>query len=334
MDTSAQFVSIAKRILRELSALNQAVSAGFLGVQKQVETLTKGQKSQNEHQQAQSVVRPEIKILRPINAEKEAREARNEKRDRWKLRIEGATFLAVFAYAIINYHMLGQMRETNKATSDSFSKTLGEMKAQTSAQQIAADAAKREANIGTNQLELSERPWVSIKEISINEPLRFDAKGALISTIHVLRNTGHSPGMHVKWKSQLMTVNWFKGINTEISIAQDALCQRVRDSSPLFENTIFPDDKITQSDGIDLPFKDIDAALKHRESEPEPLRGTIELALVACIDYQFSFAPGHHQTKYVFLMGTPARLGWWNDNIKPEGVPPGIVLRLFSQFAD
>jgi hypothetical protein len=118
MNISAQVVFMAKRILRELIVLGRVISAGFSGVQKQVETVAKEQKSQNEREQAQSIVRPEIKILPAINTEKEAREARNEKRDRWKLRIEAATFMAVLAYAFINYHMLRQMSREADAARD------------------------------------------------------------------------------------------------------------------------------------------------------------------------------------------------------------------------
>jgi hypothetical protein len=102
----------------------------------------------------------------------------------------------------------------------------------------------------------------------------------------------------------------------------------------MLENTIFPEDQIAQSDGIDLPARYIDAALEERGHQPAVFRGSITLALVACIDYQFSFAPGHHQTRYAFWVGVPGPSGWWNGNIKPEGVPAGIALRLSGQSAD
>jgi hypothetical protein len=140
---------IAKRILREVGVLNQAVRAWFLVIQKQVETVAKEQDAQNERTPTLPVVRPEINTSPPISTEQEAREARNEKRDKWKVRIEAATFLSVLAYAIINWNMLCKMTEANKTASDSFAKTLCQMQAQTKAQQDAA-----------NSVLSANRPWI------------------------------------------------------------------------------------------------------------------------------------------------------------------------------
>jgi hypothetical protein len=143
MDISAQFVLIAKRILRELSALSQTVSAGFQAIQKQTEATANEQKTKKERGVSPPVIPPEINVLPAMHYQQEAREARNERRDKWKVRIEAATLIFVLVYAIINFFILRAMWKANKTTSDSFTQTLCQMKAQTAAQVNAATAANK-----------------------------------------------------------------------------------------------------------------------------------------------------------------------------------------------
>jgi len=76
MDDTAQFVLIAKRILRELRGLSESVSAGFLGIQKQIESIAEQQQPKEEHQQSPPILRAELQIPQSIKVIGKARTQR------------------------------------------------------------------------------------------------------------------------------------------------------------------------------------------------------------------------------------------------------------------
>jgi hypothetical protein len=116
MNTSTQFVLIAKRILRELGTLRETVRAGFLGVQKQVEAIANEEQTKNEHDQSPPVVRAELYIPEAENTQDKRAKTEKKWLERLKVFLEAATLAAVVIYAIINYHMLCEMRKaTEKA---------------------------------------------------------------------------------------------------------------------------------------------------------------------------------------------------------------------------
>jgi len=162
MDRTAQFTLIAKRILGELRVLGETVSAGFLGVQKQVKAISEEQKAQDEREKTPPVLRAELQIPEAIQAGKRSNDRSKQRRERWSLFVQWVTLFAVIAYAIINYHMLCQMREANKTASDSFAKTLGQMQAQTAAQQQPANAAEQSAKTANVALHISEKAYISV----------------------------------------------------------------------------------------------------------------------------------------------------------------------------
>jgi hypothetical protein len=142
MDTSLQFVLIAKRILREMSVLSETVRTGFLGVQKQVEAVAKEQQTQNQREESPPVLRAELQIPEAIERERK-RENHQKICCEWvAIGINVLTLFAVVAYALINYHMLCQMKiATEKAG-------------------ISATAAKSAADTAHNTLVLSQRAWI------------------------------------------------------------------------------------------------------------------------------------------------------------------------------
>jgi hypothetical protein len=136
MDKIAQFVLIAKRILQELGAVKEAVSAGFLGVQKQVKTIAEEHDAENEREPTPPVLRAELQVPEAIQTEKRTNDRRKERRERWSLFVAWATLFSVVAYAIINYHMLGKMSSE-------------------------ADAAKRSADTSRDALVTVQRAFIN-----------------------------------------------------------------------------------------------------------------------------------------------------------------------------
>jgi hypothetical protein len=55
-----------------------------------------------------------------------------------------------------------------------------------------ADAAEATSKIAAQQLEVADRPWVSI-DMNLVGPLTFDENGANVKTLMTMKNSGHSP---------------------------------------------------------------------------------------------------------------------------------------------
>jgi hypothetical protein len=326
-DFSREILILGKKMLAELRGL----SSTLLGVQKQIETVAKEQHTKSERERTPPVFRAELQIPEATKSDHEREKSKKIRREWALIGVNVLTLFCVGAYAIINYHMLNEMRTANKDASDSFAQTLGQMKAQTSAQQTAADT-------GANQLELAERPWLSIdnKSLFITNPLTFNSNGASMHIRYAWKNTGHSPAMHINSKNKLIILSMTKLPQAEAAERQAALCDPLRKIPRwrILEITVFPDDTFPFNEGLGLDESEIAAGLKSRDSSPAPHEGYISIALVGCVDYQFSFVPEHHQTRYAFWIGTPGPGLLWKSDIKPEGVPPNIKLQYMSQSAD
>jgi hypothetical protein len=191
MDISSKFILIAKRILRELKGLSKSVSAGFLGTQKQIETIAKEHQTANERPDPTPEMRSILDTLQGIEAEQSTGHHSQDRYQNRNLIVSVAGVLVLLGYTIVNYKILRAMRDANKTASDSFAKTLCQMQSQTRAQQTAADASKTAAGAALTQattaqnslkatidnFHLDQRAWVGLGEyrietISDREPFK------------------------------------------------------------------------------------------------------------------------------------------------------------------
>jgi hypothetical protein len=233
MDNTAQCVLIAKRILRELRALNQAVSAGFLGIQKQVETEGKQQCTKNERDQTAPVLRANLQIPDAIISNWERENTKKARREYFAIGVSTVTLLAIIAYAIINYRMLCQMHDN---------------------------------------LIAENRPWVTAR-VTLEEPpnshspkpgLTFNSDGsASFNCFIVVKNIGKSiaTGIYIRAK---MYPPPFQLFITDPITKQKAWCEKVRAEKP---NTnmlpsLFPGEESTETETIPMTKKSIESALQ------------------------------------------------------------------------
>src|ERR1017187_3360175 len=91
MENPSQFVLIAKRILREFIVLGRVISAGFSGVQKQVETVAKEQQAKNENEKTSPVMRAILEVPNAEKAQNERTKTEEKWLNRWKTLIETGT---------------------------------------------------------------------------------------------------------------------------------------------------------------------------------------------------------------------------------------------------
>lgn len=169
----------------------------------------------------------------------------------------------------------------------------------------AANAAKESADIAKKQLEMSERPWITIA-FTVNRPLQFDAAGGMgVGLQIVTKNIGHSVatsvrpivGAEVEGSGEFMKV--FK--------AQKDMCETWRTvrSLPAPGNdqvTLFPQETYTENTTIGFSKDQIEKA--------QIGKGQITAVLVfGCVDYGFAFASDHHQTGFNYEVVRPTPSG-------------------------
>jgi hypothetical protein len=338
---------LAESLLDRLHEIHDAVKD-------QGEATRESYSAQQAHRNPEPTV---VKVIESIVTRKGAADKKQES-DYQSLTLfwQKLTFWAVFVYAAITGYQACLTRRAIHDNKDSFEKTLRQMEdagddsaifagdtliqmqAQTRAQQKAAGAAKSAADTAGRSLELSERPWVSIdkKSMFITKPLTFSSNNASMYISYSWTNTGHSPAMHIHSKNKLIALSMTKSPEAEAAERQAALCDPLRKIPRwrILEITIFPNDTFPFNEGLSLDQGEIAAGLKSRESGPAAHPGYISLVLIGCVDYQFSFAPGHHQTRYAFNIGSPGPFLMWKGDLKPEGTPPNIKLIYMSQSAD
>jgi hypothetical protein len=207
-------------------------------------------------------------------------------------------------------------------------KKLGALVEATNKQAVATSG---QLSVMQQQLEVTERPWVSLSvdRLSIS-PLNFGPKEGAATINYVMRNTGKSAALKANLRARLFIYS-FDQLYTQITEQQAVLRKRM--SAPNYpETTIFPGDTISDATPVTLYTNEISAGLKSRESGIARHPGFISMAVVICIDYRFPFSPKHHQTEYVFLIGVPG-IGVMVD-FKPEGTLSDIRLIYFRQSAN
>jgi hypothetical protein len=161
MSDTAQFVLIAKRILRELSALKQAVSAGFLGIQNQnelrtantrllgiqegVEAINEQQQAANERPDPTPEMRSILNALQGIQAEQRTGNRSQDTYQKRNLVASWAAVIVLLAYTTATAYQACVMKGT-----------LFEIKKQTPKLSESADAAKSAAGTASQALKDSE----------------------------------------------------------------------------------------------------------------------------------------------------------------------------------
>jgi hypothetical protein len=89
-----------------------------LGVQKQIEAVAKEQQTKDERQQTTPVLRAELQIPQSIKSDWERENTKKVRREWSAIGVSAATLFAVIAYALINYHMLCQMKRATGVSKD------------------------------------------------------------------------------------------------------------------------------------------------------------------------------------------------------------------------
>jgi hypothetical protein len=180
-----------------------------------------------------------------------------------------------------------------------------------------AQAAKESADVARDTLVATNRPWIQIKSIAITSPLGFGREygndvGGGVNLALLVKNVGKSPAIRVGAEVQLAWT--FDELASQREFCE--IIKRVRDPALqtrtlLPENTLFPDDEMTFHIRAWTNREQIERALNWAGNIPD---NKVNLKLIGCVYYEFSFAPGLHQTGIIFELKKKA--------LYPDSTPP------------
>jgi hypothetical protein len=141
----------------------------------------------------------------------------------WKGLLQTSAVAIAIGLLVVN---LSQSRATSRAT------------------QQASSAAKSTAEATARQLELSQRPWISI-DTSIESPLTFTAEGAAqVSMKFVVRNVGGTPAKGLSVEPELSIAS--RGEHDPV-MERSKVCEENRRREAGSDGTLFPKGEFTKS---------------------------------------------------------------------------------------
>jgi hypothetical protein len=121
---------------------------------------------------------------------------------------------------------------------------LSQSRATSRATQQASSAAKSTAEATARQLELSQRPWISI-DTSIESPLTFTSEGAAqVSVNFVIRNVGSTPAKGLSVQPKILIAS--QGEQDPV-MQRSKVCEENRTREPETDGTLFPKVELTKS---------------------------------------------------------------------------------------
>jgi hypothetical protein len=202
--------------------------------------------------------------------------------------------LSTFAYTIFAGW---QLYEIHSGSEDTHALAVASQR-QARAALAQVQAVLSQTQIQTKSLEYSERPWLTAKA-SVAGPLIIDEYGNVFMWISFrFTNVGHSPAYHVWYEAGMAA---FTGdAHLEPVAVQSQVCSGAINGDKRRNTfsgwTIFPNQSKESIAGIRIRANDIPHAVIRR-SYPA---GLLVPAAVGCVDYQFGFEAGHHQTGFVY----------------------------------
>lgn len=155
---------------------------------------------------------------------------------------------------------------------------------------ISAKATQAVADTATNQLELSERPWVNA-DIGVDGPFIFNVNGGNITLKFRLLNSGHSPALGTVIQGIPVDVLFVGSGGKDAAQYRDSVCQEATDMIRKFPRAgvdIFPNAAFEQSWTWTFPSAEL--SKNHGTGTTAPGK-IIWPSMVVCIGYRSSFNP-------------------------------------------
>lgn len=195
----------------------------------------------------------------------------------------------------------------------------------------AADAATSAANTAAAQLQLTERPWITIK-LTFTEPpqshspgpsLTFNTDGTASLNMFVsLKNIGHSVATAIYVRPQ-MYPPVFERLLTEPIDKQREWCEKVRAETPDDSQlpSLFPDEETTENVTVGMSRVDIEASERSPTFARMPF---ITPVIYGCVTYRSQTFRGVRETPFIYMLRPLAP--------RPSGTIPAPNLELIRRY--
>lgn len=158
-----------------------------------------------------------------------------------------------------------------------------------------AKQAVSQTKLTQKQLELSQRPWISVTRIP--QQLRFQPDAAFLGCVYKLGNCGASVAWNISIWAELVPTE--KDWHPVLQKLQEVMTMPVNANSD-YGYVLFPNEIMTHYQPAMLPRADLDISIKN-----DTFKGTgkVGFYLVGCIDYRSHASPDHYRTSFVDLVG-------------------------------
>jgi hypothetical protein len=174
------------------------------------------------------------------------------------------------------------------------------------ATQQVSSAAKSTAEATARQLELSQRPWISI-DTSIESPLTFTPEGAAqVSVNFVIRNVGSTPAKGLSVQPKILIASQGE---LDPVMQRSKICEENRTREPETDGTLFPRVELTKSVTFVADAWDIVKELNRTNS--------FSPVVIVCASYRSTFDDSARYTTGVI---------YYLRRIDPSH--PGVYLRM------
>lgn len=171
-------------------------------------------------------------------------------------------------------------------------------------------ANKKAAETAAKELELSQRPWISLENFSVDGPLIFDSNGAHINISYEIKNTGHSPAIRGFWQQELFLQ--FTEVPSPVKKRDDACkiaaYRSTKVTDPRISETWFPGDSLPRPFEESFSRSDIAKALEIPKSvfpgaQVLEESGYLYPEIVVCVAYRAAFTDTQYHTGYILKVG-------------------------------
>ena len=188
------------------------------------------------------------------------------------------------------------------------------------------------------QLEMSERPWLDVRDLKIVGPLTIKEEGARLSLQFVPRNSGHSPAILVNPEVKLLPRYM---LFPDPRQQRKDVCDATVASSQLPHNRYFletwlPGDLPSRQFSILASKDDIEKAMQARFKWNPPAPQHFELIIVICVAYRAAFTITQYHTAYVLdverTVSSPPFINEVFQN-EPTTIPPQQLRLVYDEIA-
>lgn len=220
----------------------------------------------------------------------------------WKVIKNGfeiAGIIAVVVYAILTYFMWHEMQETSKA-------------------------AKKSADSAQAQLELTDRPWLTITFTPESPGFVFEKDGsAHISLRAHIKNVGRSAANSIVVPLNILLASDSNGMFREPVKRQRELCEKTAKrpaSDTALAIVLFPGDSDeNQIFGVGISRDDIKT--KYLRSDLPAPKDMLLPIIYGCADYRYGTSGKDHQTGFIYEVQ-------WIDRKMPPNIYPIKAIRI------